>query len=49
MFVFLSYKIDSETPMFGGNESFISKKMKSIEQGDSANTSKWEFSNHLQK
>jgi len=47
MFIFLSYKIDSDTPMYGGDEGFISKKVNSIEQGDSANTSKWKFSNHL--
>jgi len=47
MFIFLSYKIDSNTPMYGGREGFILTKSSSIEKGDAANTSIWTFPNHL--
>ncbi len=47
MFILLSHKINLDTPMYGGKEGFLSKKLSSIELGDSANTSKWEFPNHL--
>lgn len=47
MYIFLSYKVDIDTPMHGGEKSFLSKISSSIEQGDPANTSKWEFPNHL--
>ena len=47
MLIFLSYKINSDTPIYGGGEGFASKKISSIEKGDTANTSQWMFSNHL--
>lgn len=47
MYIFLSYKINQETPAYGGKKGFISEIQNSIEQGDSANTSFWNFSNHL--
>ena len=47
MFLFLSYKIDSETPMYGGKNGIKSIPLSSIEEGNSTNTSKWEFPNHL--
>jgi kynurenine formamidase len=33
--------------MYGGKNGFISKKASSISKGDSANTSFWQFPNHL--
>ncbi|GAF94079.1 unnamed protein product, partial [marine sediment metagenome] len=47
MFIQLSYKIDVETPAYGGKQGFLLTPLSSIEKGDSANTSKWEFPNHL--
>lgn len=35
------------TPIYGGRTGFLSKISGSIEQRDSANTSKWEFPNHI--
>jgi len=47
MFIFLSHKIDSDTPVYGGKEGFISKSTSSIKNGDNANTSNWSFPNHI--
>jgi len=47
MIIFLSHLIDQKTPMYGGEQGFISNPVKSIQKGDTANTSKWEFPNHL--
>jgi kynurenine formamidase len=47
MFVLLSYKIDCLTPIYGGRKGFFSESASSIESGDTANTSKWEFPNHI--
>jgi len=47
MYTFLSYTINSDTPFYGGRTGFNSKTSSSIENGDTANTSIWEFPNHL--
>lgn len=47
MYIFLSYKIDLATPMYGGKKGFSSKTLSSIEKGDSANTQEWTLFNHL--
>lgn len=47
MFILLSHKLDELTPMYGGQKGFLSITVNSIEKGDTANTSKWEFPNHL--
>lgn len=47
MRIFLSYEITSNTPMYGGGEGFSSETSKSIKSGDSCNTSKWHFPNHI--
>jgi len=47
MFILLSHKIDIDTPCYGGEKGFISTSSSSIEKGDSSNTSKWEFPNHI--
>jgi kynurenine formamidase len=47
MFVLLSYKIDALTPAYGGKKGFSSVSSSSIKKGNSANTEKWEFPNHL--
>ena len=44
---FLSYKINADTPNYGGKTGFLSKAASSIKNGDSANTQTWEFPNHL--
>jgi kynurenine formamidase len=47
MYIFLSHFLDLDTPMYGGKKGLKIKKVSSIENGDSANTSQLEFSNHL--
>ncbi|MCK4364505.1 MAG: cyclase family protein [Thermoplasmatales archaeon] len=47
MFIQLSYKIDVNTPAYGGKQGFLLTPSSSIEKGDSANTAKWEFPNHI--
>src|SRR5512136_1600924 len=47
MFVFLSYKIDLNTPIYGGRKGFLSTTSTSIENGDTTNTSNWKFPNHI--
>lgn len=47
MFIKLSYNLDGNTPAYGGKEGFSLKPLSLIKQGDSANTTKWEFFNHL--
>lgn len=44
--VFLSYFLDSETPLYGGSKGVIIIKERSIENGDSANTKFVKFNNH---
>jgi len=47
MFIQLSYKIDKNTPAYGGKKGFLLKPSNQIEKGDSANTAEWTFPNHL--
>lgn len=47
MNIFLSYPIEKNTPTYGGKKGFISISSSSIEKGNSANTERWEFPNHL--
>jgi len=47
MLIFLSYSIDINTPFCGGGKGFTSVSSESIEKGGTANTSKWDFPNHL--
>ncbi len=47
MLIFLSYSIDINTPFYGGRKGFMSIPSSSISNGDSANTSRWEFPNHI--
>lgn len=47
MFIWLSYKIDKNTPVYGGQKGFVSEHQKAIERGDTANTSKWQLPNHI--
>jgi len=47
MLIFLSYIINADTPIYGGEKGFLSKSLNSIRDGNTANTSKWEFPNHL--
>jgi len=44
--IFLSYFLDSETPLYGGSKGVIINKDRSIENGDSANTKIIKFNNH---
>jgi kynurenine formamidase len=45
--IFLSYPLAQDTPAYGGGEEFVNHVVKSIESGDSCNTSRWDFANHL--
>lgn len=47
MLQLLSYFIDEFVPMYGGKKGFESTVSSSIEKGDTANTSYWQFPNHL--
>ena len=47
MIISLSYKIDSNTPVYGGGEGFTSKPVRSIKKGDTCNTSKWNLPSHI--
>ena len=47
MYTFLSYTINSDAPFYGGRTGFNSKTSSSIKNGDTANTSIWEFPNHI--
>jgi len=47
MIISLSHKIDSSTPMYGGKKGFEFKIESSISRGDTANTQRWTFPNHL--
>lgn len=44
---FLSYNIDINTQIYGGNKGFVSRSASSIKRGDTSNTSRWEFPNHI--
>lgn len=47
MFIWLSHKIDENTPLYGGRKGFTSEHQKAIKRGDNANTSKWQLPNHI--
>lgn len=43
----LSYSINTNTQMYGGLKGFVPKSLSSIKHGDTSNTSRWEFPNHI--
>ncbi|MBN1881985.1 MAG: cyclase family protein [Deltaproteobacteria bacterium] len=45
--IFLSYLLDGRTPAYGGGESIQIESVRSMENGDTCNTSQWALSNHL--
>lgn len=45
--IFLSYVLSETTPGYGGSESFVVERVKSISCGDSCNQVKFSMSNHL--
>ena len=45
--IYLSYSLSLDTPAYGGGDSIKIYHEKSIEKGDSCNTSYWSLSNHL--
>ena len=45
--IYLSYSLNRETPAYGGGDSLKVQHEKSMETGDSCNTSYWSLSNHL--
>ena len=47
MYILLSHKIDGLSPFYGGKKGFSYEPTGLIEKGDTANTQKWEFPNHL--
>lgn len=44
--IFLSHILNSRTPSYGNRDKFVIKVNSAIDQGDTANTSAWEFSNN---
>ncbi len=46
-FVWLSYPLDASTPSYGNGEGFKAECVKAITTGDSCNTSRWQFPNHI--
>ena len=44
--IFLSYELDSNTPMYGDGDRFKNRRLKQITKGDTANLSHWAFINH---
>ena len=45
--IFLSYELDSSTPMYGDGDRFKNDHLKQITKGDTANLSHWSFTNHI--
>lgn len=45
--IYLSYSLNAETPVYGGGNSIKIRQEKSIEKGDLCNSSYWSLSNHL--
>lgn len=45
-FIYLSYFLDSETPLYGGSKGIEIKPDRSIKNGDTANTKKLALGNH---
>jgi kynurenine formamidase len=45
--IYLSYPLSAETPAYGGGDSLRVSSGKSIQAGNSCNTSIWKLSNHL--
>lgn len=45
--IYLSHFIDNNSPVYGNDDGFQAKQLKSINAGDTANTQLWQFPNHL--
>lgn len=45
--IYLSYVLNSETPVYANGQSLKIEKVKEIRKGDSCNTSFWRFPNHI--
>lgn len=45
--IYLSHFIESNSPVYGNDDGFRAKQLKSINTGDTANTQLWQFPNHL--
>ena len=46
-YIYLSYTLNENTPVYGGGESLRIEQIKDMEQGDSCNTQYWKLPNHL--
>lgn len=44
--LYLSHFLGPDTPFYGGDGAFHIENLRSIEQGDSCNASRWSFPNH---
>jgi arylformamidase len=44
--IFLSYFLGDDTPFYGGEGKFHKEMIRSLDKGDTCNTSKWSFPNH---
>ncbi|MFC1619498.1 cyclase family protein [Candidatus Neomarinimicrobiota bacterium] len=45
--IWLNHPLNEDTPVYGGGEGLGIHSQSSISSGDTANTSRWEFPNHL--
>jgi kynurenine formamidase len=45
--IYLSYEVDIHTPSYGNEGVFSMQSLRSIDNGDSSNTSCWNFCNHI--
>lgn len=45
--IYLSHFIDNNSPVYGNDDGFKAKQLKSINAGDTANTQLWQLPNHL--
>lgn len=47
MWIFLSHILSSSSPAYGGDESMKVEMVRQISKGDSSNSSRWSFPNHI--
>ena len=45
-YIYLSYYLNEDTPLYGGNKGIIINKLSEIKNGDSSNTKELIFNNH---
>lgn len=46
-YLYLSYPLQANTPVFGNAQPFMAASVRSISDGDTCNTQQWSMSNHI--